>query len=85
MALLIIKLASPGIPGSKTENEAFFANFSDPVLKQNALRYNPVLKQNAKWPGKQPKKKYYNNWRVQRPQNIINKPGLLDRFLKKKN
>ena len=56
MALLIIMCGSPGIPGSKTENEAFFANFSDPVLKQNALRYNPVLKQNAKWPGKQPKK-----------------------------
>ena len=34
----------------------FCANLSDPVLKQNALRYNPVLKQNAKWPGKQPKK-----------------------------
>ena len=61
----------------------FFGPFSDPVLKQNALRYNPVLKQNAKWPGKQPKKNYFNNWRVQRPQNIINKPGLLDRFLKK--
>ena len=30
------------------------------------------------------KKIYFNNWRVQRPQNIINKPGLLDRFLKKK-
>ena len=29
------------------------------------------------------KKKYFNNWRVQRPQNIINKPGLFDRFLKK--
>ena len=55
MPLLLKNLASPGIPGSKTENEAFFANFSDPVLKQNALRYNPVLKQNAKWPGKQPK------------------------------
>ena len=44
MALLIMLCASPGIPGSKTENEAFFF-FSDPVLKKN-----------AKWPGEKPKK-----------------------------